>query len=419
MRVLVVGSGAREHAILWKLSQSRSSLKLYCAPGNGGTASIAENVSISAEDIESLASWALSHSIDLTVVGPEAPLAAGIADRFRQLGLPVFGPGKDAARIESSKAWAKEVMRRYNVPTARSATFTSLAAARVYIREQIPPIVIKADGLAAGKGVTIAPTIGEAERAARQLLEEGALGEAGSKIVVEEHLTGLEVSLLALTDGKTVVPMAPACDYKRVFDGDQGPNTGGMGAYSPPGFFTENLLQTIMDEILKPTIDGMAAEGIPYIGVIYAGLMITETGPKVLEFNCRFGDPETQVILPRLQSDLLEVMLHTLEGKLHKVAIQWDDGAACGVVLASEGYPGTFSKGHIISGLDRVDADALVFHAGTSITPHGLATSGGRVLTVVGRGRTLREAREKAYDNAARVRFAGCHYRKDIALREV
>lgn len=419
MRLLVVGSGAREHAILWKLARSPFVTQLYCAPGNGGTGSIAGNVPIAAGDIDELARWALARSIDLTVIGPEDPLAAGVADHFRNLGLKVFGPSKQGAMIESSKAWAKELMLRYKVPTASSATFVDASEAEDYLRQQPLPIVVKADGLAAGKGVIVANTREEALAAVSRLMREKEVGDAGAKVVIEEHLAGVEVSLLAFTDGKTVVPMVPACDYKRVFDGDKGPNTGGMGAYSPPGFFAKEMVAQVENTILKPIVSGMAQEGISYSGVLYAGLMITEKGPKVLEFNCRFGDPETQVILPRLKSDLLDVMLRVVEGKLDQASIEWYDDACCGVVLASGGYPGKFARGRVIAGLDKVDPDCMVFHAGTAKQGEEIVTSGGRVLTVVGMGKNLEEARARAYENVARITFEGCHYRKDIALREV
>ncbi|MBI2952721.1 MAG: phosphoribosylamine--glycine ligase [Chloroflexi bacterium] len=419
MRVLVVGSGAREHAIIWKLSQSPRITQLYCAPGNGGTRAIAENLAISATDVADLVEWAQAHSIDLTVIGPEDPLAAGIADRFRELSLPVFGPSKEGARIESSKAWAKELMQRYHVPTAASATFTEPSEAEEYLRHQSLPIVVKADGLAAGKGVIVAHTREEALAAVAHIMKDRAVGEAGSRIIIEECLTGVEVSVLAFTDGKSIRPMVPACDYKRVFDNDNGPNTGGMGAYSPPRFATKELLAQIEETVLQPIVDGMAAEDVPYSGVLYAGMMVTESGPKVLEFNCRFGDPETQVILPRLKSDLLDVMLRIVEGKLGEADVQWSEEASCGVVLASGGYPGPFAKGYPISGLETIDSDALVFQAGTARQGGATITSGGRVLTVVGLDKDLAGARAKAYANATRISFDGCHYRKDVALREV
>ncbi len=419
MRVLVVGSGAREHTILWKLAQSPSAPRLYSAPGNGGTGLIAENVAIGATEIDRLAEWALANAIDLTVVGPEDPLAAGLADRFRRVGLLVFGPTKDGARIEGSKAWAKELMNRYGVPTARSATFTSPTAAEEYVKSQPLPIVVKADGLAAGKGVVVATTHEQALAAISQLMRDKTTGSAGDRVVVEECLEGTEVSLLAFTDGSTVVPMVPACDYKRVFDDDQGPNTGGMGAYSPPRFVTRQMVEQIEETVLKPVVHGVAREGISYSGVLYAGLMITSNGPMVLEFNCRFGDPETQVILPRLKSDLLDVMLRTAEGRLGEIQVEWHDEPSCGVVLASGGYPGEFARGYPIAGLDSLDADALVFHAGTKRQGDDIVTSGGRVLTVVATGRDMREARQNAYRNAEKIRFTDIHYRKDIAAREL
>jgi phosphoribosylamine--glycine ligase len=419
MRVLVVGGGAREHAILWKLAQSKHSPTLYCAPGNGGSGSVAENVQIPANDVEGITNWAKEQSIDLAVIGPEDPLAAGIADRFRSMGIPVFGPVRDAARIESSKAWAKQLMRRYNVPTAGSKTFSDPTLADDYVRSRPAPIVIKADGLSAGKGVIVAMTLEEALRAVSSLMKNRVLGNAGAEVVIEDYLVGTEVSLLAFTDGNAVIPMVPACDYKRVFDGDLGPNTGGMGAYSPARFVTEKTIAQIKREILEPIVYGMASEGIQYSGVLYAGLMITDSGPKVIEFNCRFGDPETQVILPRLKTDLLEIMLRVAEGTLQGLDTEWYDDACCGVVLASGGYPGDYTQGLPISGLDQVDGDALVFHAGSTIRDGKIVTSGGRVVTVVATGRSMAEARKKAYSNAERICFDGRHYRRDIALREI
>ncbi|MBI4318045.1 MAG: phosphoribosylamine--glycine ligase [Chloroflexi bacterium] len=419
MRVLVVGSGAREHCILWKLSQSPLFDRLFCAPGNGGTASIAENIPIAATDCDALVEWASSNLIDFVVVGPEDPLAVGLVDRFDEIGLPAFGPSGNAAAIEASKSWAKQLMVRHGIPTAAGAAFTSPNEAKQYLKRQEAPIVVKADGLAAGKGVIVATSRDEAIDAVTSLMEKGSVASAGSRVVIEEYLEGPEVSVLAFADGKTVVPMVPACDYKRVFDGDQGPNTGGMGCYSPPGFVSRATLDQTVATILEPTIQAMAQEGRPYRGVLYAGLIITRDGPKVLEFNCRFGDPETQAILPRLGSDLMEIVTATVRGDLANINVEWSREVSCGVVLASGGYPGDFSKGHAISGLDDVGPDALVFHAGTRRQNGSLVTSGGRVLTVVALGQTMAEARNRAYASAAKISFSGCHYRHDIAAREV
>ena len=419
MRVLVIGGGGREHTIAWKLAQSPRLRRLYCAPGNAGTAGLAENVPIDIQDVRAVADWADENRIDLTVVGPEAPLAAGMVDVFRSRGLMVFGPTRDAARIESSKAWCKSLLQRHGIPTALSETFTSFEDAAAYVASHELPVVIKADGLAAGKGVVVAQTHQEAIGALRQFMLEGTLGDAGRIVVVEECLRGPEVSVLAFADGTDLVRMVPACDYKRVYDNDLGPNTGGMGAYSPPGFVTDTLLDEIEETVLRPTARAMAAEGSPYQGVLYAGLMLTEKGPKVLEFNCRFGDPETQVILPRLNSDLLSIMLLVVRGRLREAEVTWGDQSACGVVLASGGYPGDYARGHEIRGLDQVSPDAMVFHAGTQMRDGRIVTSGGRVLAIVALGKDIAEARSRVYREVDKVSFEGCHYRTDIALREV
>ena len=415
MRVLVVGYGAREHTLVWKIARSLVVEKIFCAPGNAGTGLLAENVPIAAEDIARLADWAEANRIDLTVAGPEAPLVAGIADLFTMRGFAMFGPAKAAAQIEGSKAWAKEIMFRHGIPTARSATFDSYDAAKAYLQTQSAPIVVKADGLAAGKGVFVCASREEALAALEQTMVQRVFGGAGERVVIEEYMEGPEVSVLALTDGNTVVPVAPACDYKRVRDNDEGPNTGGMGAYSPPRFVSDDVLRQITETVLKPTVRGLAQEGTPYKGVLYAGIMVTKEGPKVLEFNCRFGDPEVQVILPRLESDLVPLMQAVVNGTLDRETVKWSSDVACGVVLASGGY----KTGFPISGLDTVDADALVFHAGTKKSGDQIVTAGGRVLTVVATGSDMAEAREKVYRNVERISFDGCHYRKDIALREV
>jgi phosphoribosylamine--glycine ligase len=419
LKVLVVGGGAREHTLVWKLSQSPAVAQIFTAPGNAGTGLIAENVGLKPTDVEALARFASEESIDLTVVGPEAPLADGIVDQFQSRQIPIFGPSKGAAEIESSKVFSKELMQRYGIPTARSQTFTSAMEAKDYVKIQPSPIVIKADGLAAGKGAIVAGSTEEALEALSEVMETRVFGNAGDHVLVEECLTGKEVSLLALTDGKTVVPMMPACDYKRVGDGDEGPNTGGMGSYCPPGFFGGDMIQEVKETILEPTVRALAEEGRRYKGVLYAGLMITDEGPKVIEFNARFGDPETQAILPLLRSDLSELMIAVVEERLDAVDIEWSDGACVGVVLASGGYPGKYETGLPIAGLDAVDEDIVVFHAGTKYVDGSILTDGGRVLTVVGTGKDIADARERVYANIYRISFEGCHYRGDIGLREV
>ena len=419
MKVLVIGGGAREHTLVWKLSQSAKVKEIYVAPGNAGTGLIAQNLDIEAADLEALAQAAQERKIDLAVVGPEAPLAQGIVDLLQSRHIPCFGPTQEAARIESSKVFAKELMHKYGIPCAKSQSFSSLGEARAYLEWQQPPIVVKADGLAAGKGTIVAESLAESLEALSQIMEQRVFGGAGDQVLIEECLEGMEVSLLAFTDGKTVIPMVPACDYKRAFDGDQGPNTGGMGSYSPPGFFDEELTNRVRDTILEPAVKAMAKEGIPYKGVLYAGLMMTREWPKVVEFNARFGDPENQAMMPRLKSDLLEIMLAVIDGTLDQIEIEWSDEACVGVVLASAGYPGNYNTSFPIEGLDSVDRDILVFHAGTKAKGDQILTDGGRVLTVAATGKTIAEARERVYSNLPRIHFEGCHYRKDIAAREV
>ena len=417
MNVMVIGNGAREHALVWKLKQSPKAGKIYVAPGNAGTAAIAENVDIPAGDIEALAKAAQKYQIDLTVVGPEAPLASGVVDLFQKLRLPVFGPTKAAAQIESSKVFSKNLMQKYGIPCAQGMIFSSYSEARDYVQSQPAPLVIKADGLAAGKGVIVATSKKQALEALSDVMERKSLGNAGDRVIVEECLSGKEVSLLAFTDGKTVCPLVPACDYKRVFDSDQGPNTGGMGSYSPPGFFDQSQVEEAQRTVLEPAVQAMASEGMPYKGVLYAGLMVTPDGIKVLEFNARFGDPETQAIIPRLNTDLVDIMLAVIERKLNKMKIEWSNEACVGVVMASGGYPGKYKTGFPITGLDKLDRDILVFHAGTTVK-EGAVTNGGRVLTVVAKGKTLTDARARVYANIPRIHFEGCHYRRDIAARE-
>ena len=419
LKVLVVGNGAREHTLVWKLAQSSQVADIYVAPGNAGTGRIATNLDIKPNDLEGLASAAKSRNIDLVVVGPEAPLASGIVDLFRSRDIPIFGPTKEATRVESSKVFSKELMQKYGIPTAKSETFSSFENAKDYVSAQPSPIVVKADGLAAGKGAIVAQTTDEAIKALSEVMEQRVFGEAGDRVLIEECLTGKEVSLLAFTDGENVVPMIPACDYKRVGDGDMGPNTGGMGSYSPPGFFGQDMIGRVTDTVLEPAVQGMASEGIPYEGVLYAGLMMTGDSPKVIEFNARFGDPETQALLPLLESDLAAIMLAVVEKRLDKIDIKWSSQSCVGVVMASGGYPGSYETGLPVSGLDDLDDDIMVFHAGTKISDGHVVTDGGRVLTVVAKGDTIAGARNRVYSNIPRIRFEGCHYRKDIGDREV
>jgi len=386
------------------------------APGNVGTAKLAQNLDISATDIESLLKAVRDNKIDLTVVGPEAPLAEGITDQFIVRGFQIFGPTKKATEIESSKVFAKELMQKYHLPCAKSTSFSEYAKAKEYVQRQTPPIVIKADGLAAGKGVIVADSIPQALEALSNMMEAKAFGAAGGRVLVEERLRGKEMSAFAFTDAHTVIPMVAACDYKRLYDGDGGPNTGGMGSYSPPQFMSPTLAEKVVETIMEPAVTAMHDEGRPYKGVLYGGLMITNNGPKVLEFNARFGDPEAQVTLPLLKTDLVDIMLSVVDNKLDQIDVEWSDGACVGVVMASGGYPGSYKTGFIISGLDGVDKDILIFHAGTKLESGQVLTNGGRVLTVVATGKNLSEAREKVYKNIPRIHFEGCHYRKDIAL---
>jgi phosphoribosylamine--glycine ligase len=413
----VVGGGAREHTLVWKLAQSPKVKEIYAAPGNAGTAQLAQNLDIKAEDIEGLLKAAKDLRIDLTVVGPEAPLAEGIADRFLVEGMPIFGATRAATEIESSKVFAKELMQKHGIPCARSASFSDHEQAKEYVQKQNPPIVIKADGLAAGKGVIVAESVSQALEALHSFMEARTLGAAADRVLIEECLIGREMSAFAFTDGHTVVPMVPACDYKRINDGDQGPNTGGMGSYSPPQFFNQTLDNIVTETIMKPAVLAMGDENRLYQGVLYGGLMITNNVPKVLEFNARFGDPEAQVTLPRLKTDLVDIMQAVIDKKLDKIKIEWSDDACVGVVMASAGYPGSYQTGFPVGGLDEVDKDIIIFHAGTKEGQSGeVLTSGGRVLTAVATGKNLTEAREKVYKNISRIHFEGCHYRQDIAL---
>lgn len=417
MKILVVGGGGREHAIVWKLAQSPLAEEIYCAPGNAGIAELADCVNIPAEDVDMLLDFAAAEQIDLTVVGPEAPLAAGIVDKFTAAGLKIFGPTQAAALIEGSKELAKQIMQKYHIPTAEYASFTDAAAARAYIEAHGAPIVVKADGLAAGKGVVVAQTVAEATAAVEDMLSGNAFGEAGAKVVIEEFLDGEEVSVLAFTDGYTVKPMVSAQDHKRAFDNDEGPNTGGMGAYSPAPVYTEKLAAEVFERVLQPAVDGMRAEGRLYKGVLYAGLMLTADGVKVLEFNARFGDPETQAVLFRLKSDLVEVMLAVIENRLKDIELEWSADPAVCVVIASGGYPGKYAKGQAISGLDEDAPDTYVFHAGTAFIGQQVVANGGRVLGVTARGQNIREAISRAYARADKIHYEGCFCRRDIGHR--
>ena len=416
IKILVIGGGGREHILVWKLAQSPRVKEIYAAPGNAGTAKIARNLDIKPTDIETLAKTASAENIDLTVVGPEAPLASGIADQFLIRGLQIFGPTKQATEIESSKVFAKELMQKYKIPCAKSVSFSDYNKAKDYVKQRQPPIVVKADGLAAGKGVILAESIPKALEALSLIMETKAFGSAGDRVIIEEYLSGREMSTFAFTDGNTVIPMNSACDYKPVYDGNRGPNTGGMGSYSPPPFLTPALAKTVKEKIMEPTVKAMHDEGRAYRSILYGGLMIADSQPKVLEFNARFGDPETQVTLPLLQTDLVDIMLAVNDNKLDKLKVEWSRDACVGVVMASGGYPGSYKTGFAISGLGDVDKDIMVFHAGTRLEEGKIVTSGGRVLTVVARGKSLAEAREKVYNNITRINFEGCHYRKDIAL---
>ena len=425
MKILVVGSGGREHALVWKIAQSPKVDKIYCAPGNAGTAQLAENVSIKSDDIQSLLKFAREKKIDLTVVGPEAPLVAGIVNLFEKEGLRVFGPRQEGAQIEGSKVFAKQIMTKYNIPTAQSGIFTRPKEAIDYINEMGAPIVVKADGLAAGKGVIVAKTKQEAIDAVKLIMEKMEFGSAGEKVVIEERLVGEEASIIAFTDGKSIVPLASSQDHKRVFDNDEGPNTGGMGAYSPAPVVTDRLMEQIDVEVLRPFVAGLRQEGIEYKGVLYAGIMVTKQGPKVLEFNARFGDPETQPILMRMKSDIVPIFEAVIDGKLDDREIEWDERAAVCVVLTAGGYPGKYEKGVPIRGIEKIDQldGVVVFHAGTGCVSSAcnagpdVVTAGGRVLGVTALGDSIKFAIDKAYRAVDLIHFQGMHYRKDIGKK--
>ncbi len=422
MKVLVVGSGGREHAIVWKLAQckgGKKAEKIFCAPGNAGIAKHAECVPIGAEDIPALLDFSRKNEISLAIVGPEAPLVAGIADEFEKAGISVFGPGAKAAEIEGSKIFAKQLMQKYKIPTAEFAEFSNAEKAIDHVHGKTSPCVVKANGLAAGKGVMLCSNAAEAEAAIKKIMVDKEFGTAGEKIVIEEMLQGQEATILAFTDGTTVIPMSPSQDHKRIFDNDNGQNTGGMGAYSPAPVVTEKLQQQITEKILQPTVRAMKREHRTYKGVLYAGLMITKEGPKVLEFNARFGDPETQVVLPRLESDLLPIAHACVGGTLSDAEVKWRKEAATCVVLASAGYPGKYEKGREISGLAAADAmeGVAVFHAGTKSEGGKILTSGGRVLGVTALGGTIRESISRAYAAVEKIKFEGMQYRRDIGRR--
>lgn len=421
MRILIVGRGGREHALAWKLAQSDRVSQVYVAPGNAGTALEPKVKNLpGVEDPERLAEFAQAQGIDFTIIGPEAPLVAGIVDVFRARGLKCIGPTQAAARLEGSKAFCKEFMQRHGIPTAAYAVFTEPDAAVAYIRRQGAPIVIKADGLAAGKGVVIAHTEQEAVSAVYRMMTEGVFGEAGRRVVVEEYLAGEEASFIVLADGENVLALATSQDHKPLEDGDRGPNTGGMGAYSPTPVITPQVQQRILTQVIYPTIEGMAAEGVPYTGFLYAGLMITQDGrPKVLEFNCRLGDPETQPILMRLRSDLAELCLAAVTGDLAAQRAEWDQRAALGVVMAAQGYPFAYRQGEVIESLPAETCDVKVFHAGTRLEAGRVITDGGRVLCVCALGNSVAEAQRKAYAQVEQIRWPGAYYRRDIGWRAV
>ncbi|MEW6109086.1 MAG: phosphoribosylamine--glycine ligase [Nitrospirota bacterium] len=419
MKVLVIGGGGREHAIVWKLSQSRSVDKIYCCPGNAGIAEIAECIDVGPDDFNSLLDFVRYEWIDLTVVGPEDPLSKGIVDLFEKEGRKILGPNRAAAQLESSKVFSKDLMKSHGIPTAEYKVFTSYLHAEEYIRFKGTPIVIKADGLAAGKGVFIASDIEEAKDALRLIMKERAFGDAGNRVIVEQCLEGEEASYMVFTDGKTIMPMVSSQDHKRIFDGDKGLNTGGMGAYSPAPVITGELENIVIERIMKPTIKALRSEGIKYKGILYAGLMINKDRPSVLEFNCRLGDPETQPVLSRLDSDFMDIAMSIAEERLADVKISWKNDASVCVVISSEGYPGKYRKGDVITGIDEANKleGVTVFHAGTAFRNDSIVTSGGRVLGVTATGFDIAAAKSRAYEAVGKINFNGMHYRKDIADR--
>jgi len=420
--VLIIGGGGREHALAWKAKQSPLTGKLYIAPGNAGTAGIGENVAIKAEDIAGLKKFAVDNKIGLTIVGPEVPLTLGIVDEFEAAGLKIFGPSKRAAELEGSKVFSKELMTKYSIPTAHFKRFTDAEAAKAYaetLETHNVPLVVKADGLAAGKGVLICNTMDEAFLAIDLIMKDRAFGDAGNSVVIEDFLVGEEASFMAITDGTTILPLAPAQDHKAIYDNDKGPNTGGMGAYSPAPVITKELQAEVMEDVMEPMVAAMAKEGRPYKGILYAGLMICHGKPYVLEFNCRFGDPETQPVLMRLKTDIVELMLSCIDKKLYNVKLDWDERFALCVVMASEGYPDEYEKGFEITGLESVKAadNAVVFHAGTALKDGKVVTSGGRVLGVTGLGADVKDAIKTAYKAVEKIEFKGAYYRRDIGAK--
>ncbi|MEW5952687.1 MAG: phosphoribosylamine--glycine ligase [Bacillota bacterium] len=417
MRILVVGGGGREHALIWKLRQSPRVKEVFCAPGNAGIAGLATCVEIGADDVAALLDFARREAVDLTMVGPEAPLVGGLVDTFTAAGLKAFGPSAAAAALEGSKVFAKDLMAKYGIPTARYKSFTGPGEALTYLKEVGAPCVVKADGLAAGKGVIVARDLDTARRAVKAIMVDREFGAAGDVLVIEECLVGEEASLLAFTDGKTVVPMVAAQDHKQIFDGDRGSNTGGMGAYAPAPVVTPQLWELVLEEVLKPTVSAMAREGRPYSGILYAGLMITAGGPRVLEFNVRFGDPEAQPLLMLLETDLVEIMEAIMEQRLDRIEINWKQGAAICVVMAAGGYPGSYAKGDVISGLDDLPAGATVFHAGTRLDNGKVVTAGGRVLGVTAAAPDIPSAINLAYSGVEKISFKGAQYRKDIGQK--
>jgi phosphoribosylamine--glycine ligase len=419
MKVLVIGGGGREHAIVWKLSQSKMVDKIFCCPGNAGIAEIAQCIDVNHDDFQALLDFVKYEWIDLTIVGPEDPLSKGIVDLFENEGRRILGPTKAAARLESSKAFSKDLMRSHGIPTADYKVFTSYLHAEEYVKLKGTPIVIKADGLAAGKGVFIAATMDEAMDALKQIMKDRVFGAAGDRVLIEECLQGEEASFMVFTDGKTIVPMVSSQDHKRIFDNDQGPNTGGMGAYSPAPVITEELEAVVIEKVMKPTVKALKSEGITYKGILYAGLMIDKGKPSVLEFNCRLGDPETQPVLSRLQSDLMEIAIAVTDERLSEIRIEWKKDPAVCVVVSSGGYPGKYRKGDVITGIpeaNKVDG-VHVFHAGTAFKNSDIITSGGRVLGVTATGNSIAEAKRHAYEAIDKIQFTGMHYRKDIADR--
>ena len=421
MKVLVIGSGGREHTLVWKITQSPKVSKVYCAPGNAGISQLAQCIDIAADRIRELADFAQKIKIDLTVVGPEQSLSKGIVDEFTERGLKIFGPTKAAAEIESSKVFSKYMMKKYNIPTADYCTFTDNKEALTYIKKRQFPLVLKADGLAAGKGVFIVHDIEEARSSLDSLMNEKIFGDAGRQVIVEDYLEGEEVSVLAFSDGENVIPMVSSQDHKRIYDNDLGPNTGGMGAYSPVPFYDENSKNKVLEDILKPIIEGLKKEGREYKGVIYAGLVFTKNGIKVLEFNARFGDPETQVLLPRLETDIIDIFMAVLEGELPKIEIKWKNKSTVCVIAASGGYPEKYQKGKIISGLEKLENkdDLFAFHAGTKYLEEKIVTSGGRVLGITAWAENINEAKKKAYEGMEKIYFEDMHYRKDIAAKAI